>query len=87
MPSESHFKGLCTHVAKRKPSLIGATCWLILNQKGDLSELGGQVLSAQSSGIMQHYFDDLNAKNASERKDWHENILERWIDDNPPVAG
>ena len=29
-----------------------------------------------------HYFDDLNAKNAEKRKDWHEKIIERWIIEN-----
>ena len=34
-----------------------------------------------------HYFDDLNASGASERKDWHASLILRWITDNPPAYG
>ena len=34
-----------------------------------------------------HYFDDLNAENASSRTEWHQTLLQRWIEDNPPASG
>jgi len=34
-----------------------------------------------------HYFDDLNAQKATSRREWHVNIIERWIEDNPPGSG
>jgi uncharacterized heparinase superfamily protein len=34
-----------------------------------------------------HYFDDLNALNSNERKKWHESLIQRWIDENPPGYG
>src|SRR5262249_16951821 len=34
-----------------------------------------------------HYFDDLNADNAAERKGRHEELLQRWIAENPPATG
>jgi uncharacterized heparinase superfamily protein len=34
-----------------------------------------------------HYFDDLNAADAVTRRAWHERLLERWIDENPPGRG
>jgi len=34
-----------------------------------------------------HYFDDLNASGADERVDWHRALIQRWIAENPPVAG
>jgi len=34
-----------------------------------------------------HYFDDLNAVEASARHLWHEQLVNRWIDENPPGAG
>jgi uncharacterized heparinase superfamily protein len=34
-----------------------------------------------------HYFDDLNAADAASRRGWHERLVERWIDENPPGAG
>ena len=34
-----------------------------------------------------HYFDDLNAENAPERRAWHDGLINRWIAENPPVSG
>jgi uncharacterized heparinase superfamily protein len=34
-----------------------------------------------------HYFDDLNAADRSDRRSWHDHLVERWIDENPPGAG
>lgn len=34
-----------------------------------------------------HYFDDLNAHGAPLRKGWHLNIIERWVNENPPGFG
>ncbi|WP_050782908.1 heparinase II/III family protein [Desulfatibacillum aliphaticivorans] len=29
-----------------------------------------------------HYFDDLNAKDSNDRKEWHRSLIERWINEN-----
>ena len=34
-----------------------------------------------------HYFDDLNASNAGQRKAIHNTLISRWINENPPPAG
>lgn len=34
-----------------------------------------------------HYFDDLNAERAVERRDWHRELIARWIAENPPAQG
>jgi uncharacterized heparinase superfamily protein len=34
-----------------------------------------------------HYFDDLNAVNADQRVLWHNDLIQRWIDENPPGFG
>ena len=34
-----------------------------------------------------HYFDDLNAADATARRAWHQRLVGRWIDENPPGAG
>jgi len=34
-----------------------------------------------------HYFDDLNAQGASSRTSWHRDLIDRWIDENPPARG
>ncbi|MGY9038348.1 MAG: heparinase II/III family protein [Rhodobacterales bacterium] len=35
----------------------------------------------------QHYFDDLNAIEAHDRSNWHRELIERWITENPAGAG
>ena len=34
-----------------------------------------------------HYFDDLNARDADTRREWHRDWLQRWVRDNPPGVG
>ena len=34
-----------------------------------------------------HYFDDLNAVDAEKRNEWHHELMQRWIADNPPGYG
>ena len=34
-----------------------------------------------------HYFDDLNTIDASERVNWHRDLIQRWVKENPPTAG
>ncbi|MFI5447130.1 heparinase II/III family protein [Polaromonas sp. UC242_47] len=34
-----------------------------------------------------HYFDDLNAAGAANRREWHMRLVERWIEENPPGYG
>ena len=34
-----------------------------------------------------HYFDDLNARDAGARTEWHVALVERWIDQNLPAVG
>lgn len=34
-----------------------------------------------------HYFDDLNAIDAEPRSDWHAELIQRWIDENPLGVG
>ena len=35
----------------------------------------------------QHYFDDLNAEQAVDRVEWHRELLNDWISNNPPFKG
>lgn len=34
-----------------------------------------------------HYFDDLNSNDASMRANQHKDLIQKWIEDNPPVFG
>ena len=74
--------------AAREPSLLGPEMFFFLSEEGKLSELAWD--GAQRSKLWrynQHYFDDLNAKDAGLRFEWHAPLMQRWIDDNPPGQG
>lgn len=34
-----------------------------------------------------HYFDDLNALHAKDRREWHVSLMQRWVDENIPPQG
>ena len=34
-----------------------------------------------------HYFDDLNALDAVQRREWHLGLLSQWVRENPPASG
>lgn len=34
-----------------------------------------------------HYFDDLNAEGAEDRTDWHRQLIQGWVEENPPGQG
>jgi uncharacterized heparinase superfamily protein len=70
-------------------SLIGPDRFRFLNLEGVCSEAahwGGQGRS-QLWTYNLHYFDDLNSADAAARQPWQEQLVQRWIDENPPGAG
>ena len=58
----------------RKEDISSPDIW----NRGDLAKLWLYNL---------HYFDDLVAREAHARTDWHRDLITRWIHENPPVAG
>jgi uncharacterized heparinase superfamily protein len=80
--------GPWTVPAARAPSLVGPTRWRLLAEEHDLADIGWDAPSVPLLWrYNQHYFDDLNAERAAERRAWHAALLDRWLDDNPPGAG
>lgn len=74
--------------ARRRPSLIAQTVFRFLNKEGDLAELAWESPTQTKLWLYnQHYFDDLNAEGAAERKHWHLALLEDWVLKNLPTAG
>ena len=80
--------------ARRRVSLSGAETFLFLNQSGSLAELGWNADCGDSAEPVsklwrynQHYFDDLNAMEASKRREWHRALLCRWVRENPTGRG
>ena len=75
--------------AGRAPSLVGPSRFRFLAREAALDELAGwnDVSMPKLWLYNLHYFDDLLADGAAERQAWHLALIDRWIDDNPPLAG
>ena len=74
--------------AQRRTTLVGPTTQRVFQQTIELTsnawndhELSHLVL------YNLHYFDDLVAEGAAERRSWHAALINRWIDENPPGRG
>jgi uncharacterized heparinase superfamily protein len=69
--------------------MLGPKRFCFLNRTADLdSSEGWNDSSADTLYLYNlHYFDDLNAVDASGRTDWHHALIERWISENPPAEG
>ena len=74
--------------AQRDVSLKGPTQFCFFGEEADLAEVGwDDPTRAKLWRYNQHYFDDLNARDAASRKDWHAALIEQWIADNPAAKG
>jgi uncharacterized heparinase superfamily protein len=75
-------------VAHRRPSLTGPGRFVFLNKAGRLKDHGWDDRAmAKLWRYNQHYFDDLNALAAADRKPWHDALIFDWILDNSPGQG
>lgn len=64
-------------------SLISKNEFNFFGEKGDISSIGWN--GPQRNKLWrynQHYFDDLNSNNNSERTSWHISLLEDWMEKN-----
>jgi len=72
----------------REISLTGPTEFCFLNKSGILGEIGWDGAAREKLWrYNQHYFDDLNAVNNTDRRNWHIDLLETWVRENPPGIG
>ncbi|MEA3198298.1 MAG: hypothetical protein QOF32_2350, partial [Gammaproteobacteria bacterium] len=72
-----------------RQSMLGPDRFRLLNVEGVCSDAAcwqGRGRSLLWTYNL-HYFDDLNAADRSDRRSWHDHLVERWIDENPPGAG
>lgn len=86
-PAVRPVSGLWSAPARRRPCQTGPETFRFLNRDGDLSGGWDNERYEKLWRYNLHYFDDLNAEGAAERRDWHEALIRRWIGDNPPAAG
>jgi uncharacterized heparinase superfamily protein len=74
--------------ARRRPSLTAPDAFFFLNEHGALPECGWDDPKRNKLWrYNQHYFDDLNALDATTRRDWHVALIENWLAHNAPGQG
>lgn len=74
--------------ARRRASMLAADEFGFLNETRSLAAGGWDEPSvAKLWRYNLHYFDDLNARDAAERVEWHQALITRWVAENPPFDG
>jgi uncharacterized heparinase superfamily protein len=75
--------------ATRPPTMTAPATFKFLNVEAALPAAGGwdDPAHARLWRYNLHYFDDLNAAGASDRAQWHHDLVARWVRENPPCAG
>ncbi len=75
--------------AAREPSMLEPSRFRYLNVERDveLSRTWEDPAWERLWTYNLHYFDDLNARDAAERRAWHAKLIERWIAVHPPGQG
>lgn len=70
-------------------AMTGPSAFRFLNRDGHVEDAADWNTPEQDKLWLYnlHYFDDLNAHNADERRDWHRALIERWIAENPAPIG
>lgn len=74
---------------RRNPSMSGPDRCRFLNEDRAISGAGAwNDPGAKKLWLYNlHYFDDLNARDAGARREWHVPLIRRWIAENPPTQG
>ncbi|MEC7291829.1 MAG: heparinase, partial [Pseudomonadota bacterium] len=84
----SNVRGRWVLPARRRVSMLADSEFRFLNETRALDACGWD--DAAISKLWRynlHYFDDLNAFNAADRGDWHQQLIKRWIVENPAFDG
>jgi uncharacterized heparinase superfamily protein len=74
--------------ARREPSLVAPARLKVLNVERDLDDCGWDDPRIDKLWRYNlHYFDDLNARDAEQRRLWQRALLNRWLAENRPGTG
>lgn len=73
--------------ASRAPSMVGPSSFSFLNETGSLDRGWDDPRQSKLWLYNLHYFDDLNARDAQSRAEWHAPLIARWVAENPPTEG
>lgn len=80
------FKQAFVPVHLNKRSMFDHNQFVFLNETGTLADWNDPQRNKLWLYNL-HYFDDLNSQDASARVDEHNDLINRWINDNPPGLG
>ena len=75
---------------QKKASLLDKNTFHFLDKSESLSKVGWNGNNNNISKLWrynQHYFDDLNAIDSSQRKIWHDQLLKSWVNENKVGKG
>lgn len=77
------------NIIAKSTSMLSPTEFVFLNHLGQLNKAEDWNTNRQEKLWLYnlHYFDDLNAENAIDRKDWHDDFINKWVDENPYSLG
>ncbi|MFW6147950.1 MAG: heparinase II/III family protein [Thermodesulfobacteriota bacterium] len=67
--------------------MLGPERFFFLNEEGGLDEGWNPANRSRLWVYNLHYFDDLNARGAQRRAEWHRSLIRRWIRENAPGEG
>jgi uncharacterized heparinase superfamily protein len=69
-------------------SMVGEQRFKFYGEEGDLHSIGWNGSEKEKLWrYNQHYFDDLNGKESSDRFNWHRHLLNDWLLANPCAVG
>jgi len=73
----------------RESTLLSPSRFCFLNKEREISTSGDWNHTGWEKLWLYnlHYFDDLNADGADIRHQWHLELIQRWIRENPPASG
>ncbi len=75
--------------AAKPPSMLSPSRFRFLNEEHQIADASAWNNPAWEKLWLYnlHYFDDLNAREASKRHKWHVALIDRWIEENTPAVG
>jgi uncharacterized heparinase superfamily protein len=73
----------------RSPRMLGPRRFRFLNQEGSLDVAADWNAAAREKLWLYHlhYFDDLVARGRDSRRQWHVDLMQRWVRENAPGHG
>lgn len=88
-PPVRETQGSLGRLPGRAPSMLGPTRFRFLNREGtvDRPEDWNDPGKPELWLYHLHYFHDLAARGADGRRDWHRDLIRRWVRENPPGVG